>query len=59
MNRVLLVCLLVSAQALTVPVVYSQSYPTKPIRLVVPAPPGPESDIISRLIGLKLSENLG
>jgi len=37
----------------------AQSYPTKPIRVIVPYPPGGTSDILARSIGQKLSETLG
>jgi tripartite-type tricarboxylate transporter receptor subunit TctC len=36
-----------------------QNYPIKPIRLVVPFPPGGQTDVVSRTISQKLSESLG
>ncbi|MBI3938207.1 MAG: tripartite tricarboxylate transporter substrate binding protein [Betaproteobacteria bacterium] len=36
-----------------------QSYPIKPIRFVVPYPPGGGADTLARAVGQKLSENLG
>jgi tripartite-type tricarboxylate transporter receptor subunit TctC len=35
-----------------------QSYPVKPIRLIVPLAPGGPSDILARAMGQKLTENL-
>ncbi len=35
------------------------AYPTKPIRLVVPYPPGGSSDVVARILGQRLSEALG
>jgi tripartite-type tricarboxylate transporter receptor subunit TctC len=40
-------------------VVWPQSYPSRPVRLVVGFPPGGVGDILSRLIGQWLSERLG
>ena len=37
----------------------AQSYPVKPITLVVPFAAGGPSDTISRMIGVKMSETLG
>jgi tripartite-type tricarboxylate transporter receptor subunit TctC len=37
----------------------AQSYPVKPIRLVVPFPAGASSDVVGRMLGQKLSEQLG
>jgi tripartite-type tricarboxylate transporter receptor subunit TctC len=39
--------------------VYAQSYPTKPIRLVVPYSTGSTTDVLGRLYALKLGEALG
>ena len=37
----------------------AQGYPDKPIRMLLPYPPGAGSDVITRLIAQKLAENLG
>jgi tripartite-type tricarboxylate transporter receptor subunit TctC len=36
---------------------FAQSYPTKPIKLVVPFPAGGPADVLGRLITQKLSES--
>jgi tripartite-type tricarboxylate transporter receptor subunit TctC len=39
--------------------VAAQDYPTKPIKLIIPYPPGGATDVIGRVMGQKLSAALG
>lgn len=54
---------LLAAAALLLPALvpngFAQKYPTKPIRLVAPFPPGGGVDILSRILAVPVSEALG
>ncbi len=55
MRRIVLLACLLTASA----VVHAQGWPSKPIRYIVPFPPGGSSDLISRAIAPHLAERLG
>jgi tripartite-type tricarboxylate transporter receptor subunit TctC len=38
------------------PLAHAQDYPNKPIRIIVPLPPGGSNDVLARLLGQKMSE---
>ena len=42
-----------------IPAAHAQQYPTKPIRIVVPFPPGGFSDVFARVIGTRMTESWG
>jgi tripartite-type tricarboxylate transporter receptor subunit TctC len=50
---------LAAAAVLATPATFAQAWPAKPIRLIVPYPPGGFTDVTARLIGQKLQERLG
>ncbi|MGZ8196962.1 MAG: Bug family tripartite tricarboxylate transporter substrate binding protein [Burkholderiales bacterium] len=63
-KRRLLACLLSGvlltvAACVSAPASGQQAYPSKPIRLVLPFPPGAPSDLVGRTIGQKLGEQMG
>ncbi len=51
--------LLGAAICLPSPVVIAQTYPVKPIRMIVTFPPGSGADIVARMIGQKMAEDMG
>src|SRR5262245_27952878 len=40
-------------------VAWSQAYPAKPVRVVIPFPPGGANDIVARILFQKISEQMG
>ncbi len=61
MNRLLCLPLTAACLALTAPAMAAQSnaYPNKPIRLIVPFPPGGGTDLVSRTMQPALTALLG
>ena len=51
--------LIVVALALVAGAVAAQNYPAKPIRIVVPFPPGGGTDLVARTVAQKMHETLG
>ena len=58
-RRALLACAFLSAPFTAYCEANAQDYPNRPIRLIVPFAPGGGSDFAGRLIGQKLTEQLG
>ena len=61
LSRRQFLCLTAAASALPIlpRIAAAQTYPTRPLRLVIGYPPGGSADITARLIGQWLSERLG
>lgn len=54
-----LICLLFAATLLFAIASVAQTYPSKPVRLIIPFPPGGSNDIVGRMIAMQLTERLG
>src|SRR5438552_12531973 len=59
MHRLLGAALLLFASAIAQSQTAFSPYPSKPIRFIVPFPPGGGVDIVARAVGEKLSPRLG
>jgi len=58
MHRLIVLPVLAIVMAMA-PTLHAQQYPSKPIRIIIPFPPGDSLDTMSRLIGPTLLERLG
>ena len=56
MKHLLIAC---TALAVAQPALAQPNYPTKPIRMIVPFPPGGPNDILGRVVATNLSQQLG
>jgi tripartite-type tricarboxylate transporter receptor subunit TctC len=60
MNATKAAGLLLAAMFFSVaPRAHAQEYPSRPIRLIIPWPPGGITDVVSRGLGIALTESLG
>lgn len=59
MTRMLFRWLLPAIAGLCAAAAVAQTYPSQPIKLIVPYPPGGNTDIVARLYAQKLSERIG
>src|SRR5262245_29419323 len=41
------------------PIAYAQDYPTRTIRIILPFPPGGGTDVLARVMAVRLNEALG
>ena len=60
MKRLTLLRLFLAAlAAVTITSAFAQSYPTKPVRVIIPFPPGGTLDALGRALAQKLSDQMG
>src|SRR5688572_7607411 len=59
MKTRLVISMLVAAAAFTAGMAQAQQYPVKPVRILIPWPPGGANDVVGRVVAQRMSENLG
>ena len=57
-NATMGICAALAAMSLAAPLP-AQDFPVRPVRMVVPFPPGAASDFLARVLGMKLTEGWG
>ncbi|WPB56433.1 tripartite tricarboxylate transporter substrate binding protein [Xylophilus sp. GOD-11R] len=55
----LLACAALAAAAVFAPGAHADTYPSRPLTLVIPFPPGGATDVVGRLVGKTLGDKLG
>jgi tripartite-type tricarboxylate transporter receptor subunit TctC len=59
MKKLLSIVCTAALLTLTQGQVQAQTYPTKPVKIIVPFGPGGFTDVVARILGVKLGESLG
>ncbi|HJQ62883.1 MAG TPA: tripartite tricarboxylate transporter substrate-binding protein, partial [Burkholderiales bacterium] len=59
MKRLLSASVVIVACAISAPGAWAQAYPVKPVRVVIPWPPGGSNDVVGRLVLQKLAQTMG
>jgi tripartite-type tricarboxylate transporter receptor subunit TctC len=59
MRRALLGLIAAALAATAVPTAFAQAYPARPVKVIIPFPPGGTLDAVGRQLALKLSEQMG
>jgi len=59
MKRLLVASAVLVASVCATPGAWAQAYPAKPVRVVIPWPPGGSNDVVGRLVLQKLSQTMG
>jgi tripartite-type tricarboxylate transporter receptor subunit TctC len=57
-TRTLVRLLLVAAASFLAPAGFAQEYPTKPLKLIIPFPPGGSNDVVGRMVAAQLGQRL-
>jgi tripartite-type tricarboxylate transporter receptor subunit TctC len=52
-------CLVLAGTGFGTGLAAAQNYPSRPVRLIIPFPPGGSNDVVGRLIAIKLGDRLG
>jgi len=59
LNRRTLLTVACATAAATPLISWGQEYPNKPIKIIVPLPPGGSNDVLARTLGQKIGESMG